>query len=91
MKRCAVCFRKAKKYDHHIIPRGQSNANGCDCPENQIPLCWIHESEVHTIGVDFYDKYNIPNVYMVAVRHHNIRNQGLTECSKKLKGVNKNV
>jgi hypothetical protein len=85
--KCAICFRKARKYSHHICTRG---SGGCDCPENLLPLCWIHHAEVHaSSNADFYDEYNIPNLYMVAVRHRNIRNQGLTECAKKLKGVNK--
>lgn len=50
---------------HHIRTRG---AKGDDEPENLIRLCYVHHSEVHTIGNQrFPAKYGLESKFEAAL------------------------
>ena len=54
---CCVCGTKYRTHIHHVRTRG---AIGKIDENNVVPLCYVHDSHVHTLGRDtFAKKYSI--------------------------------
>lgn len=75
---------------HHIYNQGIRNSRGCDCPDNIIMLSRLDHIAVHALGRQtWFRRKGLMDVLDRATSHHYARNQGETECSKKLKSANK--
>jgi len=60
---CLVC-RKISGEVHHIKSRG---SGGHDIESNLIPLCRVHHTEVHKIGLNrFSEKYKEMSLFLTS-------------------------
>jgi len=59
--RCELCPNMAMKTPHHIYTRG-AHGKAAMVPENEIPLCFAHHTQAHSLGRDtFAARYGLGN------------------------------
>jgi predicted restriction endonuclease len=61
-KRCLVCGSTNSVSGHHLKSRGSW---GPDVPQNLVPLCFKHHTEVHKSGlVSFAEKFAVIKLFL---------------------------
>jgi hypothetical protein len=59
---CIICFSKGE--GHHLRTR---KSGGCDSVWNLMPLCRLHHSNVHQIGMNtFAKKYPVVKDWLIS-------------------------
>jgi len=63
---CELCPKTAMRTPHHIYTRG-AHGKAAMVPENEIPLCFGHHTQAHSLGRDtFAARYRLEERVRIA-------------------------